>query len=379
MTISGRFAALAAKWNLLFRDHEIYIRTGGEVKFLHLSAQLQRRAANVAGVVLGLWLLITIGLVAWQGYASWRNQDIASRAVAVEQAEAAVAATTAQIGESIQRLNARQSVIENVVADHMGGDASAAAAAATAPAPAPKNQVSALQAINRRQNVSIATLTRFATSRAARAEAALLTMGIRPRSGADAGQGGPLIPAAFARSPIVARDAALRVLTQAVMRMDELEEMVLALPSNQPAENVNLSSGFGYRRDPFTGAASVHPGLDFAGPTGSAIRAAARGVISFVGQKSGYGNVVEVDHGHGIVTRYAHLSAFDSVVGQRVGPGDLIARMGSTGRSTGPHLHFEVRVGGTAVNPRRFLEANPDVLEVKAVAVQRNRSRVAAR
>lgn len=363
----------------MFRDHEIYVRTGGEVKFLHLSAQLQRRAANVAAIVLGLWLMITIGLIGWQAYASWRNQDIANRAVAVEQAEAAVAATTAQIGESIQRLNARQSVIENVVSDHMGSDAGAAAAAATPPAPAPKNQVSALQAINRRQNASIATLTRFATSRAARAEAALLTMGIRPRSNAEAGQGGPLIPAAFARSPIVGRDPALRALTQAVVRMDELEEMVLALPSNLPAENVNLSSGFGYRRDPFTGAASVHPGLDFAGPTGSAIRAAARGVISFVGQKSGYGNVVEVDHGHGIVTRYAHLSAFDSVVGQRVSPGDLIARMGSTGRSTGPHLHFEVRVGGTAVNPRRFLEANPDVLEVKAVAVQRNRIRVAAR
>ena len=87
--------------------------------------------------------------------------------------------------------------------------------------------------------------------------------------------------------------------------------------------------------------------------------------------KSGYGNVVEVDHGHGLLTRYAHLAGFAARVGDRVDSGDTIARMGSTGRSTGTHLHFEVRVNGAAVNPRRFLEANPHVLEVKADARER--------
>jgi murein DD-endopeptidase MepM/ murein hydrolase activator NlpD len=84
-------------------------------------------------------------------------------------------------------------------------------------------------------------------------------------------------------------------------------------------------------------------------------------VVSFVGQRSGYGNVVEIDHGNGLVTRYAHMSGFTTVVGKQVQPGEQIGRIGSTGRSTGPHLHFEVRVGDRAINPRPFLEAASNV------------------
>ena len=107
----------------------------------------------------------------------------------------------------------------------------------------------------------------------------------------------------------------------------------------------------------------MHSGLDFRGPKGAPILAAAKGRVSFVGRKSGYGNVVEVDHGNGVMTRYAHMSAFKSKVGQAVEAGQPIGAIGSTGRSTGPHLHFEVRINGRAVNPRPFLERAPDVLE----------------
>ena len=112
---------------------------------------------------------------------------------------------------------------------------------------------------------------------------------------------------------------------------------------------------------------------------GTPILAAAPGRVSFVGVKSGYGKVVEVDHGQGIMTRYAHLSGFTSQVGTQVAAGQQIAKMGSTGRSTGSHLHFEVRLNGVAVNPRRFLEAKADVLEVKNDARQRVGSVAAAR
>jgi murein DD-endopeptidase MepM/ murein hydrolase activator NlpD len=132
-----------------------------------------------------------------------------------------------------------------------------------------------------------------------------------------------------------------------------------------------LSSSYGYRSDPFTGAGAMHSGLDFPGPLGTPILAAAPGRVTFVGQRSGYGNVVEIDHGQGILTRYAHLSGFTARVGEQVTAGQQIAKMGSTGRSTGSHLHFEVRLNGVAVNPRRFLEAKADVLEVKADARQR--------
>lgn len=124
-----------------------------------------------------------------------------------------------------------------------------------------------------------------------------------------------------------------------------------------------MSSGFGYRRDPFTRRGAMHRGLDFKGPRGSPIYAAADGRVSFVGRKSGYGNVVEVSHGNGVMTRYAHLSAFTSRVGDEVKAGDPIAKLGKTGRSTGPHLHFEVRINDRAVNPRPFLETAQDVLK----------------
>ncbi len=131
------------------------------------------------------------------------------------------------------------------------------------------------------------------------------------------------------------------------------------------------TSSYGVRRDPFNGLPAFHAGIDFPGSYGQPIIAAAAGKVSFVGQQPGYGNVVEIDHGNGILTRYAHLSRFGAKVGDKVARGQPIARMGSTGRSTGTHLHFEVRVHGNAVNPRRFLEAREDVLEVQQLAKER--------
>ena len=145
--------------------------------------------------------------------------------------------------------------------------------------------------------------------------------------------------------------------------MDALERGLESIPQALPASFQYISSGFGYRTDPIEGGAAFHPGLDFKGPFGAPIYAAARGTVSFVGQKSGYGNCVEIDHGNGVVTRYAHMSGFRTRIGTPVRAGDLIGAIGSTGRSTGPHLHFEVRINDQPVNPRPFLEVAPHVLE----------------
>jgi murein DD-endopeptidase MepM/ murein hydrolase activator NlpD len=150
-----------------------------------------------------------------------------------------------------------------------------------------------------------------------------------------------------------------------------MELTLAAIPSGRPTAAPMETSSFGYRRDPFNGMAAFHAGIDFTGAYGQPIQAAERGRVSFVGQRQGYGNVVEVDHGNGILTRYAHLSRFAARVGDKVTRGQTIAKMGSTGRSTGTHLHFEVRVNGDAVNPRRFLEARQDVLEIQQLAKQR--------
>ncbi|MFD1958453.1 peptidoglycan DD-metalloendopeptidase family protein [Novosphingobium panipatense] len=144
---------------------------------------------------------------------------------------------------------------------------------------------------------------------------------------------------------------------RSLARMSALENGLTLVPQVSPAHVAYVSSSFGYRSDPFTGGAAFHAGLDFPGPMGSPIYAAAKGRVTFAGQKHGYGNCIEVTHGNGLMTRYGHLSGFRTRVGQEVEAGALIGAMGSTGRSTGPHLHFEVRVNDRPVNPRPFLEA----------------------
>ena len=152
-------------------------------------------------------------------------------------------------------------------------------------------------------------------------------------------------------------------------RLDLLQRAMLSIPAFIPAKNFNFTSGFGYRYDPFTGGGAMHAGVDMAGSYGSTISAAASGVVLRAGWVGGYGNMVEIDHGKGLTTRYGHLSAFTVKAGDHVTQGDTIAAMGSTGRSTGAHLHFEVRMNGEAVNPMPFLEAARDVLEIQQRSV----------
>ena len=117
-----------------------------------------------------------------------------------------------------------------------------------------------------------------------------------------------------------------------------------------------LSSRFGYRSDPFSGKRTWHNGVDLAGKEDSEIISVAAGVVTFAGDRQGYGNLVEIDHGEGLVTRYAHAKSVEVEVGQVVQKGQVIARMGSTGRSTGPHVHFEVIQGGKAKDPVRYIQ-----------------------
>jgi murein DD-endopeptidase MepM/ murein hydrolase activator NlpD len=128
-----------------------------------------------------------------------------------------------------------------------------------------------------------------------------------------------------------------------------------AVPSRDPIANSYITSGFGGRADPIVGGHQFHKGIDFKASVGDPVLAVADGVVSFAGVRSGYGNVLEIDHGNGYVTRYAHNSRLVGRVGDLVRAGQLIAKAGSTGRSTGAHVHFEVWENGRVVNPRQFL------------------------
>lgn len=129
------------------------------------------------------------------------------------------------------------------------------------------------------------------------------------------------------------------------------------LPSYMPVEGANMTSNFGYRIDPFNGSQSMHDGVDFSAPTGTLIQASASGKVVKAETEAGYGTHVDVDHGNGLVTRYAHASRLLVKEGDLVVRGQSLAEVGSTGRSTAPHLHFEVRLNGVPQNPAKFLKA----------------------
>ena len=133
------------------------------------------------------------------------------------------------------------------------------------------------------------------------------------------------------------------------------------MPSRDPIANSYITSNFGGRADPIVGGRQFHKGIDFEADVGDPVLSVADGVVSFAGVRSGYGNVMEIDHGNGYVTRYAHNSRLVGRVGDLVRAGQLIAKAGSTGRSTGAHVPFEVWENGRVVNPRKFLGARSAV------------------
>ncbi len=178
------------------------------------------------------------------------------------------------------------------------------------------------------------------------------------------GQGGPLTPLSFSTRGEEASADALRA-NKLLNQMDRLNLYRIAAQKAPFANPVKaafrFTSKFGPRRDPKTGGRRMHKGVDFAAPNGTPLYATADGVVTHAGWSSGYGRLVKIQHEFGIETRYAHMSKLRAKVGQRVSRGDRIGDMGASGRVTGVHLHYEVRVGGKAVNPMIYIKAANDV------------------
>jgi murein DD-endopeptidase MepM/ murein hydrolase activator NlpD len=184
--------------------------------------------------------------------------------------------------------------------------------------------------------------------------------GLAARSGAGAGkdsaQGGPYEAMSSSRSSSF--DLVFADIRQSVEAIDGLRRALPFAPLRQPLPGqLDITSTFGPRVDPFLGRAAMHTGMDFRGGYGATVRATASGRIAIAAAVGGYGNLVEIDHGAGLATRYGHLSEIDVEPGQWVEAGASIGQIGSTGRSTGPHLHYEVRVDGAAVDPSRYIRA----------------------
>ena len=167
--------------------------------------------------------------------------------------------------------------------------------------------------------------------------------------------GGPLVPIdAATAGPF---EMTMRAIQPRIQTVARLQSVVATLPLAKPiAASADISSNFGYRLDPFTRGAAMHTGIDFKAEHGTSVKAAGAGVVVSADHNGGYGNMVEIDHGNGLTTRYAHLSSISVSEGQKVAAETVVGRVGSTGRSTGPHLHYETRISGDAVDPSRFLK-----------------------
>lgn len=369
LSVGGASARLRS-W---FPDREFFMRSEGQVRFIKISSRTQMIAAGTAASLLAVWAL-TMAAMTISSYLSHRDRvSLLEREAKVASSESRLNAYGDDIGKVADDLKRRQEFVEKTSQAVLGdlpkdakagetvSDSSSEAAQTVKKVSLAIPQAVALAEIEARQLAYIEGMTRLADRRSAAAEARLASLGLNPRAmlaslNDRSAQGGPLVMLATSADGSI--DPRFQRFALSLARMDALERTVAGLPQALPADFQYISSGFGFRPNPFTGGGGeFHPGLDFKGPYGAPIFAAAPGVVSFVGQRSGYGNVVEIDHGNGLVTRYAHMSGFTAVPGRQVQPGEQIGRIGSTGRSTGPHLHFEVRVHDRPVNPRPFLEA----------------------
>ncbi|QGP79850.1 M23 family metallopeptidase [Sphingobium sp. CAP-1] len=377
-------AGLHDRLNALCPEREIFLRSGGQVKFIRISRRAQLAAAGLVSAALIGWAGATVSMMAGNASVAQERAALAAQGQSVAKAAGKVADYRKSVEDLAQDLEARQDFMDDLYKTHFGAEEGKDAAGADLVGPAKDEQKGRLTAkismapeaaplvrLEQRQRRFALLLTHAVERRADKAAAAIRSFGLNPdalaRSAARA-QGGPFVPWKGEKGAMTNE---LENLADAMSRMEFLERSLLTIPSGRPTGSPMLTSSYGYRRDPFNGHAAFHAGLDFPGRYGQPINAAADGKVSYVGQRQGYGNVVEVEHGNGIMTRYAHLSGFASHVGEKVARGDTIGRMGSTGRSTGTHLHFEVRLNGQAVNPRPFLEARKDVLQVQQVATAR--------
>ncbi len=357
----------------VFPERHLYIRSGGETHGHVLTTGKQAVLFLIFSAIM-CWLLVstsfTVFFTTTQG-SSAENQMrmmkaqserwIADRQARLDLAMQQANANTGSLEDLANTVEKRHNALAQVLKDFKGVPG---AAAALSPAPIDQNlpPVERIYSIRAEQERMVSQAEIFAKTRAERLRLAFRLAGLNPASFAGGGQSGPLAGKdAKALSVVlgVDEDFAERISNAAndLSDMRGLQRNSERIPFGRPTIGTRTTSGFGVRFDPFNRTPRFHQGQDFSGAYLTPIYATAPGVVSFVGVRSGYGNCVEIDHGGGFKTRYAHLAAFAVRAGQRVAVDQRIASMGNTGRSTGTHLHYEIWQNSRPQNPSRFLKA----------------------
>ena len=354
---------LAARFRAALKPREFLLHDGRKLRRLRIGRRVQLAAGGAA-----MSLLAFSGFGAVQlASAAAPTGDVAQMQRQVAAMEQDVAQIRAAADQRAQVLEQRQAFLQAMLA---GADADQVARLlpqrpGTPASGAAQAVTEEFAAVDGMQLMLAAQADQATRARIAQTSGALRRLGIDPRRLTD-GVGGPFEEVSAGDNDTAstavatsASDADPRFLQlfSSWRQMERLEQGVASIPSTMPVNGARWTSSFGVRSDPFRGRAAMHAGIDMAGPVGTPIYATADGEVGRAGVVGAYGNLVELQHGAGINTRYGHLSRIMVRAGERVRRGQLIGLMGSTGRSTGSHLHYEVRVDGRAINPVPFLES----------------------
>lgn len=366
-----------------FPERHVYLRShGDDIRGYVLTSGKQMTMASIACAV-AAWTLVASGgfifdmiartqadsqIVKARAASERLNADLQAR---LETAVVRMSATTGGLDEMARMVERRHAALTNVMGMFHGVDGAEAALAPAAPLNATQAQpVQRIVAVRMDQERLIERAGDFAQTRAERLRLAFRLAGLNPAAYAPTGSalGGPLVeardPQTLAAILDVDEPFAVRIRHAAdnLSEMRNLSDAAEHLPFDRPTQ-ARTTSGFGVRFDAFNGRPAVHQGQDFAAPLNTPIYATAPGIVSFAGVRSGYGNTVEIDHGRGFKTRFAHMNAMAVQPGQRIALGQRIGAMGTTGRSTGVHLHYEVWMDGRPQNPARFFRAGDQIVQ----------------
>lgn len=351
--------------NRMFHSREIVVHGAHGVRHIAVSARAQMMAAAAVALLFGWTMTATVTLVAKAS----GDDSVAIQLAAKERQVAAMKADVAAIKESAETLAERLEKRQRFLTALLSGTANPAKLAALMPEQAEAADArfaeitSPLAALDGKQLAFVNQATTAAEARYKDTEALLRRLGLDSRRflrQTSVAMGGPYEPVGQSDA-----DPAFKALFVSWTKVDQLERGLLSVPARMPVNRFSFTSGYGVRYDPFNGGTAMHAGIDMAGPVGEPIYASADGVVDQAGWASGYGNMVELDHGKGIETRYGHMSRLLVRAGQKVKRGQKIGLMGSTGRSTGSHLHYEVRIDGHSVNPLPFLQSADMLAQVQ--------------
>ena len=376
-------ANFVARFRELFTTRDFIFHDGRDLKRFSVAGRTQAILAGVAAITVtfsaygvsqaAFGAIMATGVAGTQATPEARMEKMRAE---MTRLEADVAAVKEAAKVHAARVEQRQKIIAGVLSGKGSPEdvgAPIANVSFDADSDMAREVLAPLRKVEARQAQLAAKAQRTAQIRLHLTQQQLRSMGIRPeRFVAVGGMGGPFeaAPEGAAAGGEASADAQFRSLFQTWQKLDVLEQSVIAIPSLQPVENMRLTSSFGVRSDPFHGTAAMHAGIDIPGPVGTPIYATADGVIGRTGRFGGYGNLITVNHGKGIETRYGHLSKILVTQNSRVRRGQLIGLMGSTGRSTGSHLHYEVRVDGKALNPMPFMQNASVIEQVEARAAK---------